>query len=266
MKVSLIITTYNRPDALRLVLQSALKQELLPDDIVIADDGSSSTTRDVIEELRKESPVPILHAWQEDRGFRAAMARNRAIAMSSGEYLILIDGDMILHPLFIRDHLDMAEQSCFVQGSRVLLTPEATRRALKTSKISFSFFSPFIRNRKNALRSRLLSHLFTRKSSSLKGIRTCNFALFRDDLLSINGFDNRFVGWGREDSELAARLLNKGVMKKNVKFTAIAYHLYHRERERASLEENDRRLSKTINTQRIKCSDGIERFFKTHNR
>ncbi len=262
MKVSLIITTYNRPDALKLVLKSALTQHRLPHEIVVADDGSGEETANVIREAAKESLVPILHAWQEDEGFRAAMSRNRAAAMSSGEYIVMIDGDMVLHPLFIKDHIEAAEPGTFVQGGRVLLNEEATKEAVIKSRISFSIFSKSIKNRKNALRCPLLSSLFSRKSRSLKGIRTCNFALFREDLLAVNGFDNRFVGWGREDSEFAARLLNSGMVRKDLRFAAIAYHLYHKESTREALKENDRRLERTIKEKLVRCEDGINRFMK----
>ncbi len=262
MKVSLIITTYNRPDALKLVLKSALKQHRLPHEIVVADDGSGEETANVIQEAAKKSAVPILHAWQEDEGFRAAMSRNRAAAMSSGEYIVMIDGDMVLHPLFIKDHIEAAEPGTFVQGGRVLLSEEATKEAIIKSRISFSIFSKSIKNRKNALRCTLLSSLFSRKSRSLKGIRTCNFALFREDLLAVNGFDNRFVGWGREDSEFAARLLNSGMVRKDLRFAAIAYHLYHKESPREALKENDRRLERTIKERLVRCEDGIDRFMK----
>ncbi len=262
MKVSLIITIYNRPDALKLVLKSVLKQHRLPHEIVVADDGSGEETTDVIREAAKNSPVPILHAWQDDDGFRAAMSRNRAAAMSSGEYIVMIDGDMVLHPLFIKDHMEAAEPGTFVQGSRVLLSEEATKEAIIKSQISFSIFSKSIKNRKNALRCTLLSSLFSRKSRSLKGIRTCNFALFRKDLLTVNGFDNRFVGWGREDSEFAARLLNSGMVRKDLRFAAIAYHLYHKESTREALKENDRRLERTIKERLVRCEDGIDRFMK----
>ncbi|BBG66524.1 putative two-domain glycosyltransferase [Hydrogenimonas sp.] len=262
MRVSLIVTTYNRPDALELVLESALNQKTPPHEIVVADDGSRDETKRVVEKMTANSAVPILHAWQEDEGFRAAMSRNRAIAMSSGEYIVMIDGDMILHPLFIKDHIEASEKGCFVQGGRVLLTKAATDEALERGRISFSIFSKSVKNRKNALRCSLLSSLFSKKSRSLRGIRTCNFALFRDEVLAVNGFDNRFTGWGREDSEFAARLLNRGLVRKDLRFAAVAYHLYHEESTRESLAENDMRLRRTIEEKLVRCEEGIDRFIK----
>jgi len=260
VKVSLIITTYNRPDALNLVLKSALAQKRLPDEIVIADDGSGEETKELIQHLAQKSPVPILHAWQEDKGFRAAMARNRAIALSSGEYIVMIDGDMVLHHSFIEDHLTAAERGCFVQGGRVLLDKKATEKAIRESRWNFSIFSSGIKNRKNMFRYKLLKRVFGGKSRNLEGIRTCNSSLFREDIFAVNGFDNRFVGWGREDSEFAARLLNRGLLRKNIKFSAIAFHLYHRENERTYLPENDKRLQDTLENKSVRCNDGIDRF------
>ena len=260
MKVSLIITTYNRPDALNLVLKSAFAQKRLPDEIVIADDGSGEETKELIQHLAQKSPIPILHAWQEDKGFRAAMARNRAIALSSGEYIVMIDGDMILHPCFIEDHLTAAEHGCFVQGGRVLLDEKATEKAIRESQWNFSIFSRGIDNRKNMLRCKFLTRILGEKSRKLEGIRTCNFSLFREDIFSVNGFDNRFIGWGREDSEFAARLLNRGLQRKNLKFSAVAFHLNHKESKRMNLPENDKKLQHTIENKSILCNDGIAKF------
>ena len=260
MTVSLIVTTYNWPEALDLVLKSALNQSILPDEIIIADDGSEEETRNLIEQMADMNTVPIFHAWQPDTGFRAAMARNRAIAMAKSEYIIMIDGDMVLHPDFIQDHIDAAEKGTFLQGGRVLLSRTKTEEVLVSHKLTFSLFTKGIENRKNALYSPLFSHLFSKKGYSLKGIKTCNFSLFRKDILTVNGFDNCFVGWGREDSEFVVRLFNYGIMRKNIKFAAIAYHLYHPENPRQSLPENDRRLQRSIDENMIRCDDGIERF------
>jgi len=260
MTVSLIVTTYNRPDALELVLLSALRQKRPPDEIIVADDGSESQTAEVIKKTNGQSDIPILHAWQPDEGFRAAMARNRAIAMAKSDYVVMIDGDMLLHPYFVQDHMEAAEHNVFVQGGRVLLNEYTTRETILTKRLDFTPFSSGIGNRKNALHCKFLSHIFSKKSRSLRGIRTCNFALFRKDILAVNGFDNHFVGWGREDSEFAVRLLNRGLERKNLKFASVAYHLYHPENTRQSLPENDRRLQQSIDEKRIRCEDGIDRF------
>ena len=258
MTTALIITTYNRPEALELVLLSVAQQTCLPSEIIIADDGSSDETKKLIEEISSRISVPILHAWQADMGFRAAMARNNALRMANSTYIIMIDGDMVLHPGFIQDHIDVSEEGTFVQGGRVLLSEKKTEEVLGLKSLAFSIFGKGIQNRKNALRSPLLSYFFSKVNQSIHGIKTCNLALFRKDVLAINGFDNTFVGWGREDSEFAVRLLNSGLKRKNIRFLAIAYHLYHQENPRKSLPENDKRLQQSIDAKSVWCKDGIQ--------
>ncbi|MDE6305135.1 MAG: glycosyltransferase, partial [Muribaculaceae bacterium] len=102
MKVSLIISTYNRPDALSVTLESVRNQSRLPDEVIIGDDGSGADTARVINRFKDGFPVPIIHVWQEDKGFRLAMIRNRSVAAASGDYIIQTDGDVLLHPHFIR--------------------------------------------------------------------------------------------------------------------------------------------------------------------
>lgn len=262
LKVSLIITTYNRPDALKVVIESALRQSQLPYEIIIADDGSSELTKKTIDEVSSKSKIPIVHIWHEDRGFRAAMIRNRAIAASNGEYIIMIDGDMILEKNFIYDHLNAAKRGVFIQGSRVLLNEALTKKAISKEIINFNIFSKGLKNRKNSIRSKLLSTIMSKTTNSIKGIKSCNFSLYKDDILLVNGFDNSFVGWGREDSEFVVRLMNAGIARKNIKFAAIAYHLYHPESPRSSLPENDLKLQRSIKEKLIRCDNGIDKFLK----
>ena len=101
MQISLIITTYNRPDALLLVLKSVEHQSLVPNEVIIADDGSNDKTQELIDDFITHSNINIIHSFQKDKGFRAAKSRNKAISKSTGDYIILIDGDMILHRNFI---------------------------------------------------------------------------------------------------------------------------------------------------------------------
>ena len=257
MTVSLIITTYNRPQALELVLKSAIEQSVIPNEIIIADDGSDDETVELIHRMAKKSSVPIHHAWQEDEGFRAASARNKAIRQADSEYLILIDGDMLLHPKFVEDHLEQAENNTFVQGSRVLLTEGRTKEVLQRKAYHFSFVSKGLKNRKNAIRSNILSKIFSQKQNTIKGIKTCSFALYKRDAYRVNGFNEAFTGWGREDSEFAVRLMNAGIARKDVKFNAIAYHLYHHENTRASLPLNDRILEDAIALKKTWCEQGL---------
>jgi glycosyltransferase involved in cell wall biosynthesis len=140
MRVSLIITTYNRHNALSLVFKSIDAQTKFPDEIIVADDGSNESTKQCIAKFQKSSSIRVIHSWQNDKGFRVAKSRNKALAKSSFEYIILIDGDMVLHNKFIEDHLNHAESGFFVQGSRVLLSKLKTEKVLMQKKIHFHFF------------------------------------------------------------------------------------------------------------------------------
>src|ERR1700761_2184882 len=121
IKTSLNISTYNWPQALNLCLLSVKAQKVLPDEVIIADDGSTDETKTLIEIFQKDFSVPIKHVWQPDEGFQLAKIRNKGIAASSYEYIIQVDGDLILHPHFIADHIAFSKKNTFVSGSRVLL-------------------------------------------------------------------------------------------------------------------------------------------------
>ncbi len=260
MKCSLIITTYNWPEALELVLMSAFRQTSLPDEIVVADDGSRFDTVKLIQQYARMSPIPIIHAWQEDKDFRAAKSRNLAISKSCGDFIILTDGDMILHKEFIADHKKFAKKCFFTQGTRVLLGKTLSAWVLKSKNLDFTFFTKDIKNRKNAIHSHLLSSVFSRVTKKIHGIKTCNMSFFRDDFISVNGFNEDFTGWGREDSEFAIRLLNKGVKRQDLRFRAIAYHIWHNENSRKSLEKNDFILQRAIDENLTYCVNGIDKY------
>ena len=265
MKLTLIVTTYNWPESLLLVMESIKKQTILPDELIIADDGSGEKTRDLINDFKKDSGLNIIHSWQDDVGFRVARSRNKAIFKSSGDYIVLIDGDTILHSNFVKDHICNAESGFFVQGSRVLLSRKLTKKALAGKKINFSFFTSQLNNRKNSIHSGLLSKIFSSKKNHLDGIKSCNMAFYREDCLNINGFNNEFEGWGREDSEFVVRLINSGVKRKNVRFNAIQFHLWHNENSRMLLKRNDTMLNDAINNRIHWCENGINSIEKNES-
>ncbi len=258
MKVSLIITTYNWKEALELSLLSGLQQTTQPIEIVVADDGSRQNTGEMIARVAAQAPFPVIHSWQEDKGFRLSASRNKAIAKTSGEYIVLIDGDIIMEKNFITDHIHFAQPGCFVQGTRVLLKEGLSEEVLARKKMPETVCKKGVENRKNCLRSPLLSRLVSFKNRRMNGVRTCNFAFWRNDALAVNGFNEDFIGWGREDSEFTARLLNYGLMRRSVKFNALAYHLYHPRSDRSHLPENDRLLRETIEQKKIWCSKGVK--------
>jgi len=262
IQVSLIITTYNRKDALHEVLKTVLEQSVLPDEILIADDGSGDDTKQVIDEFRSATSIPVLHCWQEDQGFRAAMSRNKAIAKATSAYIITIDGDILLHRNFISDHLSVAKPKRFVAGKRCMMGPSLTQKYMKGQVERLYFLSKDLNNRKNTVHSPCLSFIFSRKVTQLKGIKTCNLGFWKSDLLEINGFNEEFIGWGREDSDLAIRLIHAGKECLSLRFRAIAYHLYHDEFSRKQLKRNDSLLSDSIRLNQTWCEKGIDQYLK----
>lgn len=259
MKVSLIITTYNWKEALDLVFKSIARQTVLPDEILVGDDGSRPDTGELIAAWAKRLPVPVRHLWQEDTGFRVARARNLAIAKATGDYIVNIDGDIVLHPHFIEDHRRAARHGYFIQGARLLTGPKTAQRLLDESVTELHFFSPDVERRRHTLRNRFLSWLVMQRThTDQKAVRSCNQAYWRDDLIKVNGFNEAMVGYSREDNELVERLYNAGVPRKNLKFAALAVHLYHPTRRKAGDNPNDALFQATIKNKAKWCALGLD--------
>ena len=243
MRISLVVTTYNWPEALQVVMDSIANQSILPHEVIIADDGSKQATKDLIESYAQHFPCELKHSWQEDLGFRAASSRNKAIALSTGEYVIMIDGDIFLPKDFIKQHADSARKGCFVQGGRVILNKTNSDLLLDTGTLP-NFFTAGIKNRKNMLESKMLSRMFSKIRNTDKSTRSCNLAVWREDILKVNGYNEDFQGWGREDSEFVIRLLNSGLDRIYLKFQAVGYHIFHEENDREMLEKKRSNISR----------------------
>ena len=253
--ITVIITTYNSPTYLRRVLAGYFKQTLFPLELVVADDGSTADTAAVIEEFRRTASFPVRHVWHEDLGFRAAKIRNEAIKVSQGEYLVFSDGDCIPHPAFVADHGAMAKPGYFVQGKRMLVRKQAAETFAVTSGLNL--LGRCLTGELSGVHHLLRLPGFVREGHGLRGIKTCNFALYRDAALTVNGFNEAFVGWGREDSEFAARLFASGLKRHDPPFSALVFHLWHPENSRDYLAENDRMLAEAIASRKFHCPCGI---------
>lgn len=258
MHISLIITTYNWPQALHLALASVARQRRLPDELIVADDGSGPQTATVVRHWAEAIACPVRHIWQDDLGFRLARSRNRAIALARGDYIVLIDGDMILHPRFIEDHAACARPDCFIQGARPQLSAGSTEHMLRTGIPAVGVLRPGVTRRLYAWRSTVLSRLVSDAKYTLAGVQGCNQSFWREHFLRVNGYDERFTGWGPEDREFAARLLNIGVRRNYVRHLAIAYHLYHPPRAPAATNPFEALLTETLDGRSIRCSQGVD--------
>ena len=236
-KVSLVMTTYNWPAALDLVLKSVLRQTTLPGEVVIADDGSTPETTALIDSYREKFNIPLKHYWHEDEGYRKTVILNKAMKEITNDYIIQIDGDVILHRKFIEDHLNWCKKGCWVNGSRVLLGPTISKKIQESRQVDISPFVGDIQNRLNGFRIPLLRNLLYDKESFSMVARGCNMAYWKEDFFKVNGFNEDIFGWSSEDKELAARFTNNGIKRRVIKFSAVQHHIYHKlaSRERTSL-------------------------------
>jgi glycosyltransferase involved in cell wall biosynthesis len=261
-RTSLVIATYNWKEALAVMLASVRAQEELPDEVVIADDGSRADTGELIDGETKSFPVPLLHVWQEDRGFRLGTIRNKAMAAAHGDYLIQLDGDLLLHRAFVRSHKWFAERGSYVQGSRAMLDAAATARCLASRRFAMGPFSRGVRNRANALYIPFLAPFVRGPTDPLTRTRGANMAFWRDDIIHVNGYDEDIEGWGREDSELAARLMNAGIRRRNLKFAAVAWHLDHPTRLQDAVARNNAIFERSVRERVVRCEHGISRHLR----
>jgi glycosyltransferase involved in cell wall biosynthesis len=263
--VSVVVSTYNRPDALAATLRGLSRQTDRDFEVVVADDGSGPSTAEVVCEWKTQLGVPLHHAWQEDRGFRAAEVRNRAVAASSGAYYVFIDGDCIPRADFVAAHRRLAERGTFVAGNRALMSAEFTARVLRDNLAPETWslrqlVAARIRgdiNRLSPLVRLPLGPLREFQLANWRGIRSANQAIRRDDFVAVDGYDADFSAWGLEDSDIVIRLIRSGVKRKNGNFATGVLHLWHPERERAQLPDNEARLRSVIVGERIRATRGL---------
>jgi len=260
--LAVVISTYNQADFLRLTLEGYRRQSDLNFSIYIADDGSSTETGQVIRRFQQDFPVPIQHLWQADDGFRKARIHNRVISKIRETHTLLTDGDCIPLPGLVAAHRRLAGKNYFVSGSRVLLSRPCTEKlcrlaSFETDRAMFWWFKQRLSGNINRLSPLLLPTSLSPASSQLDGIRGCHLACPTEALVRINGFDESFEGWGREDSDLTARLLHAGYKRRNLRGLPVL-HLWHQEFSRQRLAENDDMLQACLNEQRIEASVGLQ--------
>ena len=259
MKISLVVNTFNQPDYLARVLAAVARQSSPPEEVLLADDGSAEPTRELFARWAAAQKFRAAHLWQPHEGFRRAQILNRSIAAATGDCLVFLDGDTVPHPEFIADHRRLARRGFFVQGHRALIGQKAAvwfglndfaadrRRAIFSGQVS---------GLKNAFR---WPFALCAVREHLRGIRGCNLAVWREDLIRSNGYNEDFTGWGREDSELAVRLMNAGRRRLDVRGRAVCFHLWHPPASRASLATNDDLLQQALLEKTSRCAHGLDR-------
>jgi glycosyltransferase involved in cell wall biosynthesis len=264
--VSVIATSYNRPDALQLVLSALEQQTQLPDEVIIADDGSTEETQQLITQLQTRLTYPLKHIWQIDQGFQAARIRNKAALQARNPYLIFIDGDCVPFPDFVAQHRQLAEPNCFVSGHRILLNKTLTQKILEEfqpihKNSSLQWLLHYLHRDTNRLFPLLridLNKLRKLHPKRWQGAKSCNLAVWKKDFVTINGFDESFIGWGYEDSDLVIRLIRLGTSRKSGRLAVPVIHLWHPQNDRAQEAINLRLLKEIELSARIRAKIGLD--------
>lgn len=233
--IGVIISTFNNPKWLEKVLWGYECQSSRNFEIIIADDGSSEETRNLIEQFQQKTGLPIKHVWQEDKGFRKNGILNLAILAAESEYLIFSDHDCIPRRDFVETHIRHAEKGYFLSAGYLKL-PMSISLALTKEDIENQSAFNLTWLRKNGLkfnfkctkliRCKAYSKLMNVVTPARATWNGCNSSGWRTDFLAINGF-NEAMKYGGEDREFGERLFNNGIKSKQIRYSAICVHLDH---------------------------------------
>ena len=264
--ISVVITTYNRSDALALVMRAFKHQTDRNFEVVIADDGSTDEHQHAIEKMSTGVGFPVRHVWHPDVGFTASRVRNLGVAAARGNYVVLLDGDCVPEVDFIAQHRKLMQPGCFVNGSRVLTSEAFTQELLAGAPPLYGrsigrWMFDRVRGRVSKLTGlfRLPDGAMRLKPDFVwKGIRSCNMAVWKSDYLAVNGFDENFVGWGHEDADFVLRLHNAGRVRKNGFCATEVYHLWHREASRVREGVNAKRVRDRMLSKQVRSTIGYE--------
>jgi len=266
LKVSFIVLTYNRADALLKVLQSLAQQCGHGHEIIVADDGSSATSVSAWVDALPKFCCSVKHIWLPDTGFTASRARNLGAQASQGNYLVFLDGDCVPGQRFVQAHEALAAVGCFVNGNRVLLSEKLTQCVLTDRADLFGasvgdWLQWRLRGDINKLTQLVYwpqAPLRLQKRFQWKKIRSCNFALWKSDFVRVNGFDESFEGWGHEDADLVLRLHNAGLDRINGYLGTEVYHLWHPHFSRHHEGVNYQRVTDRLQTGVILAAKGLQ--------
>ncbi|MEY2746165.1 MAG: hypothetical protein RL112_1207 [Planctomycetota bacterium] len=237
-RTELVLTTYENPRSLALCLESVGRQVVACDSICVADDGSGPRTKAVVEAFRAARPdLRLRHLWHEDRGFQKCSILNKAIASSEAEFMVFIDGDVLIHPSFVARHLELARRGRWSTGSLIRLDAQATAavttdlvasgkvfdRSWLREQRAFDRFSTWL---KSAPCPKWLSNLLELAWPTRRSLCGANWSAWRDDILAVNGFDET-ITYGGLDKELGDRMRNAGIPGRHLRFSAPLVHLDH---------------------------------------
>ncbi|MCC2625722.1 MAG: glycosyl transferase family 2 [Burkholderiales bacterium] len=275
MKYTIVLSTYNWKIALDLILASLLPQlEIHTDtELIIADDGSATDTKALIQIYQKQLSDKIIHIWHEDIGFRKSVILNKAVAVARGEYLLFLDGDCIPFPDYISQHKQLAKPGYFVAGNRVLLSKEYTADLISHKSAVEEIFAWNLVSWLKARAYKKVNKVFSflrlnpeakwrySRSQNWKYPKGCNIGMFKADFVEINGYDEIFSGWGHEDADLFIRLLHNNVKIKDGRFAIPVLHLWHKESSRVNESANYARIMNRLQDKSfVLAQDGLDKY------
>ncbi|HEX3007819.1 MAG TPA: glycosyltransferase [Bacteroidales bacterium] len=240
-KLSLIISFYNKVDYLKLIFASLERQTFKDFEVVIADDGSHNEAVLEVEKMLLSASFPVQHIWHEDLGWRKTTILNKAVVAAKSDYLVFIDGDCILHKHFLKEHYNHRGKNVVLVGRRVnlssdissILTPLRVRKGyLENISVLLSLAISKLKGRCSHVENgiylypKFMRRYFNRKD---RGILGANFSVHKDDILKVNGFDERYMNPAvGEDTDIDFRLRLVGVKTQSLKHIAVQYHMYHK--------------------------------------
>ena len=266
IQASLIITTYEMPEHLKLVCANLKRQSRQDFEVIFCDDGSGRDTAEVIAQFAQSTSIPVQSVWQEHQGFRKCKILNQALIKARGDLLIFLDGDCVPHWQFVEDHLNQQEKGFYLAGRRVELGPQLSAK-ISPKWVEEGYFdwphpsliwsalqgdSEFINRSVRVTSPVLRSWLRMNHVVDLKG---CNYSVPKSVLLALNGFDETYEGYGREDTDVEIRLQNYGLKIKSMKGLALQFHVWHPRREFTPANED--LLADVKRTGRVRAIKGL---------
>ncbi|MBC7691865.1 MAG: glycosyltransferase [Methylotenera sp.] len=265
-RASLFLATYEMPKHLELVFEALLRQSHQEFEVLVCDDGSGEETRQIIQKYAATAPFPIKHFRQEHQGFRKCRILNEALRQAQGETLVFLDGDCVPHRHYLLDHVRQQETGLYLAGRRVELG-EGVSQKLTPEKIRSGYFdfptpsllrSSFWGDTENIQRAFRISNPWLRRKlgmARIDDLKGCNYSVSKADLVAINGFDEDYEGYGREDTDIELRLQNLGLRIKSLKGLALQFHVWHPRRD--FTPANEHLLQEVIDTSKIRCRNGL---------
>lgn len=274
MDCSVILLAFECRGTLAASLSSLARQKRLPDEVIVAGEHPDGAIANILRSLAPRFPVPLRHVHDPGDPVRSGDLYNHAIAASRGDYLVCIDGDMVLHPAFIADYLALARPGAFLHGSCSLATPEYTARVLAGARPSVSPLTPV---RKTAAHGEKQRHLLRWRWLARRKLHATGTGLvvayscmgfWREDLLRINGYNARMRGPGRADLEIDVRLRNAGVRRGQLRYAGLALRLDNPEHAHVDPDdpavESNRILRMTALERLQRCEAGVDRLLPAY--